>query len=208
MRHVPPDFYFFSRKIRSFLFCNFFLFWRIVCGFENEMMMEVFLYYNIFRAESSLFILRKLTGPSSLKRLVFIHARHFIFWSFELTTTTTGGRVQKIKLTIKKGGEGEEEKYKISLACGRQRDTQDTHFLLVMITTRQEVGRRVSCRVTRCHPFPPPSSSCCLFFFSYYHIFQSEEEKIHPIQMLFFGGKCERSAQWRQSRKRREGGSI
>jgi hypothetical protein len=26
--------------------------------------------------------------------------------------------------------------------------------------------------------------------------------------MLFFGGKCERSAQWRQSRKRREGGST
>jgi hypothetical protein len=48
-----------------------------------------------------------------------------------------------------------------------------------------------------------------LFFFSYFdHIFQSEEEKIHQIQMLFFGGKCERSAQWRQSRKRREGGST
>ena len=56
-------------------------------------------------------------------------------------------------------------------------DTQDTHFLLVMITTRQEVGRRVSRRVTRCHP-----TSFKLFRFFIRRKFK----------FSFFGGKLDK----------------
>lgn len=72
---------------------------------------------------------------------------------------------------------------KISFASGRQRDTQDTHFLLVMITTRQEVGRRVSRRVTRCHH--PTFFKLFRFFFFFF---------IRKIQIFFFffGGKLDK----------------
>lgn len=159
MRHVPPDFYlFFHEKLGPFFFCYYFVLFLADC---------VRLWK--WDDDGSVFVVQHFPGGkffvyfAEVDRAVILEASRFyprktfhflIFWTDD---DDNWGRVQKIKLTIKKGE-------KISLACGRQRDTQDTHFLLVMITTRQEVGRRVSCRVTRCHPFPPPSSSCCLFF--------------------------------------------
>lgn len=96
---------------------------------------------------------------------------NLVWWSFELTTTQEDQiwrrrqQQQNVMKTIRIP----------HFPRGHQRDTQDTHFLLVTITTRQKVACRMNrTRVTRCHLFlpaphlpppPPPHFYLKIFFF-------------------------------------------
>lgn len=69
-----------------------------------------------------------------------------------------------------------------------------------MITTRQEVGRRVSCRVTRCHPFPHLHPQV-LAFLPFFYWFPRRGNSTRNSNCLFLA-RNSRSAQWRRPRKK------